>query len=163
MAMENLNIAQHPDTLRCARICNGAYRPQVRRFSKGDYVYLQREAPTTLDVKAGRTVLRVKVVLPSGILLLEGKDGREHSKNCVPCHLPIDGSVHPELAVVPQGLPCYVCGEKKGAATMLLCNHCQRGWYMACLTPPLLTLPSGNWVCPRCRKSSHFMAVNGHD
>lgn len=157
IAMENLSIAQHRDTLRYARIRSGAYRPQLRRFSKGDYVYLQREAPTTLDVKAGRTILRVKDVLPSGILLLEGKDGREcreHSKNCAPCHLPIDGSVHPELAVVPDGLPCFVCGEKKGAATMLLCDQCQRGWHMACLTPPLSTLPSGDWICPRCRRSS---------
>jgi hypothetical protein len=130
MTIENLNIAQHRDTLRYARIRSGAYRPQVCRFSKGDYVYLQREAPTTLDVKAGRTILRVKDVLPSGILLFEGMDGREcreHSKNCAPCHLPIYGSVHPELAVVPQGLPYYVCGKKKGAATMLLCDHCQRG------------------------------------
>jgi hypothetical protein len=116
MAMENLNITQHRDTLRYARIHSGAYQPQVRRFSKGDYIYLQQEVPTTLDVKAGRTILRIKDVLPSGILLLEGKDGREcreHSKNCAPCHLPIDGSVHPEFAVVPQDLPCYVCGEKK--------------------------------------------------
>ena len=58
MAMENLAIAQHRDTLRYARIRSGAYRPSLRRFSKGDYVYLQREAPTTLDVKAGRTILR---------------------------------------------------------------------------------------------------------
>jgi len=116
MAMENLSIAQHRDTLRYARIRSGAYRPQLRRFRQGDYVYLQREAPTTLDVKAGRTILRVKEVLPSGLLLLEGKDGREcreHSKNCAPCHLPIEGTVHPELAVVPDGLPCFVCGEKK--------------------------------------------------
>ena len=84
IANENLSIAQHRDTLRYACIRSGAYRPQLRRFSKGDYVYLQRETPTTLDVKAGRTILRVKDVLPSGILLLEGKDGREcreHSKN----------------------------------------------------------------------------------
>jgi len=48
------------------------------RFSRGDYVYLQREAPTTLDVKARRTILRVlKDVLPSGILLLKGKDRQE--------------------------------------------------------------------------------------
>jgi hypothetical protein len=52
MAMENLAIAQHRDTLRYARIRNGAYKPQLRRFKVGDYVYLQREAPTTLDVRA---------------------------------------------------------------------------------------------------------------
>jgi hypothetical protein len=116
MAMENLSIAQHRDTLRYARICSGAYRPQLRRFQHGDYVYFQREAPTTLDVRAGRTILRVKEVLPRGLLLLEGKDGREcreHSKNCVPCHLPIEGIIHFELAVVLEGLPCFVYGENK--------------------------------------------------
>lgn len=157
MAMENLSIAQHPDTLQYARIRSGAYQPQLRRFSRRDYVYLQPEAPTTLDVKAGRTILCVKDGLPIRILLLEGKDGREcreHSKNCALCHLSIDGSVHPELAVMPDGLPCFVCGEKKGATTMLLCDHYQRGWHMACLTPPLPTLPIGDWNCPRSHRSS---------
>ena len=72
--------------------------------------------PTTLDVRAERTILRMNEVLPSGLLLLEGKDDREcrkHSKNCAPCHLPIEGTVHPELAVVPEGIPCFVCEEKK--------------------------------------------------
>ena len=38
MAMENFSIAQHRDTLRYATIESGAYRPQLRRFSTGDYV-----------------------------------------------------------------------------------------------------------------------------
>ena len=98
------------------RIRSHAYRPQLWRFRQGDYVYFQHEAPTTLDVRAGYTILRVKEVLPSGLMLLEGKDGkecREHSKNCAPCHLSIEGTVHPELAVVLEGVPCFVCGEKK--------------------------------------------------
>ena len=125
MAMENMSIAQRRDTLRYARIRSGAYRPQLRRFWQGDYVYLQREVPTTLDVRALRSIFWVKEVLTSGLLLLEGKDGREcreHSKNYAPCHLPIEGTVHPELAVVLECLACFVCREKKGAATMLLCD-----------------------------------------
>ena len=153
MAMENLSIAQHRDTLRYACIRNGVYRPQLRRFSKGDYIYLQREVPTTLDIKARHTILCVKDILPSGILLLEGKDGQEcqeHSKNCASCHLPIEGTLDPEWAVVLEGPPCFISGEKKGAATMLLCDMCQRGWHMACLIPPLTSLPSSDWICPQC-------------
>jgi hypothetical protein len=41
MALENLSIAQHRDTLRYATIRGGGYRPQVRRFRPRDYVYLQ--------------------------------------------------------------------------------------------------------------------------
>ena len=54
----------------------------------------------TLDVKAGRIILQVKEVLPSGVLLLEGRKCHEHSRNCAPCHLPIDGTIHHELVVV---------------------------------------------------------------
>ena len=89
-----------------------------------------------MDVKAGRTILRVKEILPSGVLLLEGKDGqecRDNTKNCAPCHLPIEGTVHPEMAVVPPGYRCFVCGESKGVATVLLCDQCQCGWHMTCL------------------------------
>ena len=157
MAMENLSIAQHRDTLRYARICSGAYRPQLRKFWQGDYVYFQREAPTTLNVKAGRTILRVKEVLPSGLLLLEGNNGREchkHSKNCIRCHLPIEDTVYYELAVLPKGLPCFVCREKKEEATILLCDRCQCDWHMACLRPPLISLSFGQRSCPRCRGSS---------
>jgi hypothetical protein len=53
MALENLSIVQHRDTLRYATIRGGGYRPQVRRFRPGDYVYLKQIAPTTLDVTVG--------------------------------------------------------------------------------------------------------------
>jgi hypothetical protein len=40
-----------------------------------DYVYLQQTAPTTLNVTACRTILRVRKVLASGVPMLEGHDG----------------------------------------------------------------------------------------
>ena len=69
----------------------------------------------TLDVRAGHTIIRVKVLL-SGVLLMESKDGREcceHSKNCAPCHLPIKDTVDHDLAIVTKDLPCFVCEKKK--------------------------------------------------
>ena len=63
-------------------------------------------------------------------------------------HLPIEGTVHPELAVVPKGLPCFMSREKKGTDTMFLCDQYQRGWNMTCLRPPLTSLPSRQWSCP---------------
>jgi hypothetical protein len=53
-------------------------------FQPGDYVYLEQTAPTTLDVTAGRIILRVREVLGSGVLLLEGCDGKfwkDHTHN----------------------------------------------------------------------------------
>jgi hypothetical protein len=74
-AFENLLIAQHKDTLRYATIRGGGYRPLIRRFHVGDYVYLQQTTPITLDVTAGRTILRVQEVLASRVLMLEGRNG----------------------------------------------------------------------------------------
>ena len=59
IAFDNLAVAQHRDTLRYATIRGGGYRPRVRRFDPGDYVYLQQTAPTPLDVTAGRIILCV--------------------------------------------------------------------------------------------------------
>ncbi len=72
---KNLAIAQHRDTLRYATIRGGDYRPSICRFHVGDYVYLQQTAPTTLDVMASRTILRVQKVLAFGVLMLEGRNG----------------------------------------------------------------------------------------
>jgi hypothetical protein len=40
MAMENLSIAQHRDTLQYAHTQGGSYKPKVRQFDVGDFVYL---------------------------------------------------------------------------------------------------------------------------
>jgi hypothetical protein len=40
MAMENLSIAQHRDTLRYAHTRGGSYKPKVRQFDVGHFVYL---------------------------------------------------------------------------------------------------------------------------
>jgi hypothetical protein len=50
VAFGNLTVAQHRDTLPYAIIQGGGYRPSIRRFHVGDYVYLQQIAQTMLDV-----------------------------------------------------------------------------------------------------------------
>jgi hypothetical protein len=113
---ENLAIAQNRDTLRYVIIPGGCYRPSIRRFHVGDYVYLQQIALTTLDVTASCTILRVRKVLASRVLMLEGHDGvvwKDHVRNCAPCHLPnVDGTVDPSLAVIWVVLRCTLCGSR---------------------------------------------------
>ncbi|PTQ31301.1 hypothetical protein MARPO_0113s0035, partial [Marchantia polymorpha] len=91
---------------------------------------------------------------PSGVLLLEGRDGvvwKDHVRNCAPCHLPnVDGTMDPSLAIVRASLRCMLCGSAGQAARMLVCDRCSRGWHMSCLTPPIDVIPAGRWVCPRC-------------
>jgi hypothetical protein len=96
----------------------------------------------------------MREVLASRILMLEGRDGvvwKDHVHNCAPCHLPnVDGTVDLSLAVVWANLRCMLCGSRGGAAHMLVCDRCFKGWHMACMTPPMDVVPAGRWVCPRC-------------
>jgi hypothetical protein len=70
MAMENLSIAQHWDTLWYAHTRGGSYKPKVRQFDVGDFVYFQQQPNDTLDISFGCTILKIKAIRPSGVLEL---------------------------------------------------------------------------------------------
>jgi transposase InsO family protein len=155
VAMENLRIAQHRDTLRYAKTRSGAYAPRMRRYDVGDYVYLKGNAADTLDFQTRPEILRVLRVRPAGILVLQGKCGRTIERNVVnvaPCHLPhIDGAIDEATAKIHADVACEACNFPDDTATMLLCDKCSRGWHLRCLTPRLSKIPTGEWVCPTCK------------
>ncbi len=64
MAINNLAIAQHQDTLHYAHIRGDSYQPKARKFEIGDFVYLQRQINDALDTSASQTILRVKEIRP---------------------------------------------------------------------------------------------------
>ena len=33
---------------------------------------------------------------------------------------------------------------------LLLCDKCDDGYHTACLRPPLMIVPDGDWFCPPC-------------
>jgi len=70
MAMENMSIAQHRDTLRYAHTRGGSYKPKVKQFDVGDFVYLQRQPNDTLDTFFDRIILRIKAIRSWGVLEL---------------------------------------------------------------------------------------------
>jgi hypothetical protein len=70
MAMENLSITQHRNTLRYAHTRGGSYKPKVKQFDVGDFVYLQQQPNDTLDTSSDRIILRIKAIRPSSVLEL---------------------------------------------------------------------------------------------
>ncbi len=46
---------------------------------------------------------------------------------------------------------CQVCRGAGDEDQTLLCDVCDLGYHMFCLTPPLTRLPPGEWICPKCR------------
>ena len=162
-AGHNLHIAQQRDTLRYARTRSGGYVPDVQRFKVGDYVYTKKLVSRGRGArgsapKAREEILRVQDVRESGVLILVGADGKtisENAINCSPCHLTIKSSPVVEALLKAQArpsidLPCEICLRGDRAASMLLCDGCQKGYHLACLVPALTKVPVGDWWCSNC-------------
>ncbi|KAL1192038.1 Lysine-specific demethylase JMJ17 [Cardamine amara subsp. amara] len=45
---------------------------------------------------------------------------------------------------------CEQCKSDKHGEVMLLCDSCNKGWHIYCLSPPLKHIPLGNWYCLEC-------------
>lgn len=48
---------------------------------------------------------------------------------------------------------CEQCKSGLHGDVMLLCDRCDKGWHLYCLSPPLESIPSGNWYCLQCVNS----------
>ncbi len=154
MAMENLSIAQHRDTLWYAHTQGGSYKSKVKQFDVGDFVYLQQQPNDTLDTSFGCTILRIKVIKPLGVLELQGADGltiRDHSKNCAPYHLRnLDPTIIMLIWIPPLDYPCQVCQKTNDVDQMLLCDNCNDGYHLFCLKPEFIQVPTDIWYYSSC-------------
>ncbi|CAE5962301.1 unnamed protein product [Arabidopsis arenosa] len=45
---------------------------------------------------------------------------------------------------------CIQCKSGNHGDVMLLCDSCNKGWHIYCLSPPLTHIPLGNWYCLEC-------------
>uniref|UniRef100_A0A3B3QRP8 Remodeling and spacing factor 1 n=1 Tax=Paramormyrops kingsleyae TaxID=1676925 RepID=A0A3B3QRP8_9TELE len=51
----------------------------------------------------------------------------------------------------PNDDPCKHCGLPNHPELILLCDSCDSGYHTACLRPPLMIIPNGEWFCPPCQ------------
>lgn len=45
---------------------------------------------------------------------------------------------------------CEICHQSDREDRMLLCDNCDRGYHLECLTPPMTAVPIEEWFCPDC-------------
>ncbi|KAM4617323.1 LOW QUALITY PROTEIN: PHD and RING finger domain-containing protein 1 [Discoglossus pictus] len=55
-----------------------------------------------------------------------------------------------EVAEEEDATNCEVCGRSDREDRLLLCDGCDAGYHMECLTPPLNAIPVDEWFCPEC-------------
>lgn len=77
----------------------------------------------------------------------EGSDSEKSSAASVE-----EGGKESEEAVLPDDdEPCKKCGLPNHPELILLCDSCDSGYHTACLRPPLMIIPDGEWFCPPCQ------------
>ncbi len=85
------------------------------------------------------------MIKPSSVLELQGANGRtiwDHSKNCVPCHLPnLDPTIIMSTWIPPLDYPCQVCQRTNDADQMLLYDNCNGGYHLFYLELKLTQIP----------------------
>ncbi|XP_039986557.1 remodeling and spacing factor 1 isoform X3 [Xiphias gladius] len=52
---------------------------------------------------------------------------------------------------IPSEDACTHCGLPNHPELILLCDSCDSGYHTACLRPPLMLIPDGEWFCPPCQ------------
>ncbi|XP_069569071.1 remodeling and spacing factor 1 isoform X2 [Brachyistius frenatus] len=52
---------------------------------------------------------------------------------------------------LPSEDACTHCGLPNHPELILLCDSCDSGYHTACLRPPLMLIPDGEWFCPPCQ------------
>ncbi|CAG9782394.1 unnamed protein product [Diatraea saccharalis] len=56
---------------------------------------------------------------------------------------------------------CYLCLGKEFPEKIVLCDECNNGYHMNCLTPPLKELPEEDWYCPSCKRDPNDVIAPG--
>lgn len=51
---------------------------------------------------------------------------------------------------LPPGEVCEICKTDEDEANILLCDDCDRGYHLGCLSPPLKKVPKEDWICDAC-------------
>ncbi|KAF9388785.1 E3 ubiquitin-protein ligase uhrf1 [Podila verticillata] len=56
---------------------------------------------------------------------------------------------------------CRICGGKEDEDNTLACDDCQFYFHMKCLSPPLETIPEGDWYCNDCYRDPNRIVGPG--
>ncbi|XP_068457452.1 remodeling and spacing factor 1 [Clinocottus analis] len=62
-----------------------------------------------------------------------------------------DSSTSTDDDMPPNDDPCKHCGLPNHPELILLCDSCDSGYHTACLRPPLMIIPDGEWFCSPCQ------------
>ncbi|KAI8149987.1 PLU-1-like protein-domain-containing protein [Fennellomyces sp. T-0311] len=112
-----------------------------------------------------------KVILPYEVWLAQHKEDeaanipspaangmRRQPGNLIPSAFKNNSSSHTHVTYTADaasspsngGQACEICSSGENEEEILLCDGCDRGYHMYCLTPALNAVPKSDWYCFKC-------------
>lgn len=80
------------------------------------------------------------------MLLCDGCDDGFHMHCLDPALQSIpEGDWYCNECEVMQQLCCQVCASPERGDEMILCDQCDLGWHLTCVSPPLASIPEHDW------------------
>lgn len=55
---------------------------------------------------------------------------------------------------------CEECGSGDRDDELLLCDKCDKGFHMKCVSPIVVRVPIGSWLCPKCSGQRRVRSKN---
>ncbi|XP_045458310.1 E3 ubiquitin-protein ligase UHRF1-like [Melitaea cinxia] len=86
-------------------------------------------------------------------IISEPPEKRSQPLNCLKCRDDEDAPC--------KECGCYLCSGKESPEKIVLCDECNNGFHMKCLTPPLTELPEEDWYCPSCKRDPNDVIAPG--
>ncbi|CAH1131039.1 unnamed protein product [Ceutorhynchus assimilis] len=78
--------------------------------------------------------------------------------------IPVDTPVAQHFDEIIDGFDeqiiCIICGSGQNEDRLLLCDGCDLGYHLYCLTPPLSEVPNDPWFCEICRSADEPSLVD---
>ena len=158
--VKNLNDAHERNSARFKEVRSGKIVPIRHRYQVGDFVFLlyqnKNQIPGgAIGIRARDEIVKVVEVRESGgVLKVVNQAGKRFSvaiEHCAPCTIPnMEGSIHAGIRKPSASHSCTKCGSAADGGRTLLCDWCDAGWHTYCLSPPLASIPPGDWLCPDC-------------
>ncbi|KAK1888487.1 PHD and RING finger domain containing protein 1 [Dissostichus eleginoides] len=81
-------------------------------------------------------------------------------KKMITVQKPVKEGVEEVVDLDLEQTSCEACGGSDREDRLLLCDGCDSGYHMECLTPPLDSVPVEEWFCPECEATNRRSRVS---
>ncbi|KAI7811756.1 hypothetical protein IRJ41_018820 [Triplophysa rosa] len=155
VAADAVDLSSDEDSEKCS-ICLNSFHEQPVATPEGCEHYFCLDCILEWSNNANSCPVDRKVF--NNILLRKCHGGKV--QKTIAIQKPVKLGQEEQVDVDLDQTSCEVCGGRDREDRLLLCDGCDAGYHMECLTPPLDAVPVEEWFCPECIANNRSSGSN---